>query len=117
MAGEHLYHDGDQNAERSPGGTGSKCQAAGDKKNSGRQKLLETGRTAVHGVSHELGGTQVSRNTTDAPSKGKNQNRGHHSLKAFRHRIGKLPEREYPAPQKINKGKQDGHEGSQHQAH
>ncbi len=116
-AGKYAAYDRDQDAKGTPGGSCGKGKPGGHDKNNGREYPLQSRGGTGYQVSHKEFGSQQPGHAGQCPGHGQDQDRGHHSLKAFRYTVGEILESHHVSEHIEQEGDKQGAGGTQHQAH
>ena len=114
---EGFHHNGDQNAEGSPGGAGGERQQAADEEDHSRQKIHEPGGRIFDDFRHKGSGGKIVCHGFQRPGKGQDQDGRNHGFKAFGQTVHAFSEGHDPADQKQDNGDHQGKEGAKHQSH
>ena len=114
--GEHVLHDGDEDAEGAPAGAGGEGQqAADDKDDDGQEHLQVLG--AAYKVTDKVLGAQGVGHALQSPGESEDEDGGHHGLEALRDAAHHLLEAQGAAGKVVHQGEQKTEGGAQHQAH
>ena len=107
----HGHHDGDQDAEGPPGGTGGEAQEAGHHKDDGGQQAAGDAAVGHQGLDEERGLQQVTAHAADGPGQHQDGIGGHHGLHAFAGAVHEGLEAHEPSGHEHEEGHGDGTEG------
>jgi len=114
---EYTDHDGDQNAEGTPGCAGGKAESAADQEDDGGQEVHESSGRVFHDPGNEFLCTEGVGHGLQSPGKGENQNGGNHALETFRNGVHALAEAENPGCQEKDDGQDQRDDRTEHQTH
>ena len=114
---KYRHHDGDEDAEGSPGGPRRERQAAAHQEDDGRQQLHQSARRTLHGRGNVIRRSQAVRHGLQRPCEGENQDGRHHGLEALGQAVHGLLEAQHPADHVKYNGDHDAKEASQRQSH
>ena len=113
---KNIAHDGDQNSEGAPAGTGGEGQEYSHKEDNGRQEHFEHACRACYQVMYIELRTQKASHAGQSPSHGQNHNGRNHSAEASRNAFCKFLEGHHVTSHIKRKGKEECYHTAQHQA-
>ena len=113
---EYREDDRDQHAERTPGGTRRKREAAADRKHDAGQEANQGLCGTFQSTMNELSQAEAAGRGVERPGQREDQDGGNHGLEAVRQAIHAIPEAKDLAAEVPDDGEDDRHGGAEHEA-